>query len=63
MEYLDERRIGYEKIDVRGKDAMMKKLQEVSGQTRTPTLAWDGEVLADFGTDQLEEFLRDRVQA
>ena len=41
----------------------MKKLQELSGQTKTPTMDWNGEVLADFGTDELEEFLRDKVAA
>lgn len=62
-EYLDERKIGYEQVDVRGSDSKMKKLQELSGQTKTPTLDWDGEVLADFGTDQLEEFLKKHPQA
>jgi hypothetical protein len=41
----------------------MKKLQDLSGQTKTPTMDWNGEVLADFGTDELEEFLRDKVAA
>ncbi len=63
MDYLDERGIGYEKVDVRGDDAQMKKLQDLSGQTKTPTMDWNGEVLADFGTDELEEFLRDKVAA
>ena len=63
MDYLDERKIGYEKIDVRGDDAQMKKLQDLSGQTKTPTMDWNGEVLADFGTDELEEFLRDKQAA
>ena len=63
MDYLDERGIGYEKVDVRGSDSKMKKLQELSGQTKTPTMDWNGEVLADFGTDELEEFLRDKQAA
>jgi glutaredoxin len=63
MDYLDQRGIAYEKIDVRGSDKGMRKLQEVSGQTKTPTLDWNGEVLADFGTEQLEEFLREHAKA
>lgn len=63
MDSLNERKIGYETVDVRGSDGKMKKLQELSGQTKTPTLDWDGEVLADFGTDELEAFLKDRVTA
>lgn len=61
IDYLDQRNIGYDKVDVRGDDAKMQKLQELSGQTKTPTMDWDGEVLADFGTDELEEFLQGKV--
>ena len=57
-DYLDERGIAYEKIEVRGSDKAMRKLQEISGQMKTPTLQWDGNVLADFGVDQLEEFMQ-----
>ena len=63
MDYLDEKKISYEKVDVRGNDKGMKKLQEISGQTKTPTLDWDGNVLADFGVDQLEEYLRGQTKA
>ena len=58
MEYLDERKIGYERVDVRGSDSKMKKLEDLSGQTKTPTLDWDGDVLPDFWTDELEQFLK-----
>jgi glutaredoxin 3 len=61
--YLDQHKIAYDQVEVRGSDSGMKKLQELSGQTKTPTMNWGGEILADFGTDQLEEFLRDRVEA
>ena len=56
MDYLDGKSIAYEKKDVRGDAAGMKELKEVSRQTRTPTLVWDGDVLADFGIEELEEF-------
>ena len=49
MEFLDERKIGYRNVEVRGDAAAMQKLQELSGQKRTPTMEWNGEVLADFG--------------
>ena len=62
-DYLDQRGIGYETVDVRGSDSGMKKLQELSGQTKTPTMDCNGEVLADFGTDELEEFLKDTAAA
>ncbi len=63
MDYLDEHEVAYEMVDVRGDEALMRKLKEISGQTRTPTMVWDDDVLSDFGTDELEEFLRDRRTA
>lgn len=54
---LDERGMAYQKIDVRGDEEAMKKLTDISGQTRTPTIVWDGKVLADFGVEQLDGFL------
>lgn len=63
MDYLDERQIAYEEVDVRGSDSKMKKLQEISGQTKTPTMDWDGDVLADFGTEQLDDYLKKHVAA
>jgi glutaredoxin 3 len=57
MKALDERGVAYEKVDVRGDEDAMNRLSKISGQTRTPTLAWDGNVLADFDVDQLDSFL------
>ena len=57
-DYLDNNKVAYQEVDVRGDDAGMKKLQDLSGQTKTPTMDWNGEVLADFGVEELEEFLK-----
>jgi glutaredoxin len=61
MDYLDRRKIEYTKIEVRGDAAQMQKLKDLSGQTKTPTLDWAGSVLADFGIEELERFLKDRA--
>ena len=63
MEYLDQQKISYETVEVRSNPDAMKKLQELSGQQKTPTLDWNGDVLADFGVDQLKEFLRRHASA
>lgn len=63
IDYLDGNQIAYEKVDVRGSDSKMKKLQELSGQTKTPTLDWNGDVLPDFGVEELEKFLKDHPSA
>ena len=63
MDDLDERQVQYEKVDVRGSDSGMQKLQQISGQTKTPTMDWDGDVLADFGTEELDGFLAKHAAA
>lgn len=63
MDYLDEHDVAYEMIDVRGNEALLSRLKEISGQARTPTMVWDDDILPDFGTDELAEFLRDRRAA
>ncbi|HEX3818470.1 MAG TPA: glutaredoxin family protein [Chthoniobacterales bacterium] len=61
-DYLDQKEIAYQEIEVRSDPAQMKKLQEISGQSKTPTLVWDGDVLANFGTEELKSFLEKRAQ-
>ena len=61
-DYLDKL-IKYQVIDVRADASQMQKLKELSGQNKTPTLDWNGAVLADFGIAELEPFLRERAAA
>ncbi len=60
-QYLDQNQVQYESVEVRGDEAQMEKLKEVSGQTKTPTLVWNGDVLADFGTEELKTFVADHA--
>ena len=60
IEYLDEQRIDYKKVVVSGNPAAFREMTDLSGQTRAPTMNWDGEVLADFGVDELVDFLAQR---
>jgi glutaredoxin 3 len=55
--YLDQHQISYQSVEVRGDPAQMQKLQEFSGQSKTPTLVWNGDVLANFGTEELAAFV------
>ncbi len=57
-EYLDARRIDYQAITVTGNREGMQAMIDLSGQSKAPTMDWDGEVLADFGVDELVPFLR-----
>ncbi len=55
-DWLDERGIKYETLDVTADGAAMKEMRALSGQTLAPTIDVDGEILADFDTRQLAEF-------
>ncbi len=60
VEFLECRRIGVETVVVSGNPEAMREMVELSGQTKAPTMDWHGEVLADFGVDELVPFLRKR---
>ncbi len=56
MDWLNERHIQYETLDVTSDPLARKEMFRLSGQTLAPVIDVDGEILADFGTDELEEF-------
>jgi len=62
IRYLDQHGIAFDKVDVLGNDEALQELEKVSGQDSTPTLVWDGQVLADFDVEELQEFLDKRRQ-
>ena len=37
--------------------AARAEMRELTGQTKAPSMEWDGHVLADFGADELETWL------
>jgi glutaredoxin 3 len=58
--FFDEHGIPYRRVDV-GEDAGARgEMERLSGQSKVPTLDWHGEVLADFGVEELVPFLRSR---
>ena len=57
--YLNKRGYRYEEVDVNRDAAAYEEMIQLSGQRYTPTLVADGRVLADFGTDDLEFFLKE----
>ncbi len=55
-DWLDERGVAYEEVDVISSRSAFQEMIALSGQTLAPVLEVDGEVLADFDTGQLEKF-------
>lgn len=60
VDYLNRKKIEVETIVVSENPAAMQEMVDLSGQTKAPTMDWNGEVLADFGVDELVPFLKQR---
>ena len=58
IDYLKKERIPYQTKVVSGNREAMAEMVELSGQSKAPTMDWHGQVLADFGVDELIPFLR-----
>jgi glutaredoxin len=53
MDWLDQRGINYEVLDVISDDQANDEMVRLSGQTLAPVIDVDGKVLADFGPPEL----------
>lgn len=58
VEFLDSHGVSYKLREVTTDPAAMDEMQKKSGQAMAPTLDWNGDVLADFGVDELVPFLQ-----
>jgi glutaredoxin len=56
MRWLDQRGIAYQRIDVIADEAAFDEMIRLSGQELAPVIQVDGEILADFGPEELAEF-------
>ena len=56
VRWLDDHGVDYERIDVIADEAAYDEMIRLSGQELAPVLEVEGQVLADFGPDQLAEF-------
>ena len=56
VRWLDERGIDYETVDVMADETAYDEMIRISGQDLAPVIDVDGEVLADFGPNQLADF-------
>lgn len=56
MQWLDEHGIKYQLVDVIANQAAYDEMVRLSGQTRTPVIEVDDQILADFGPEELEQF-------
>jgi len=59
MDWLEARGIDYERLNVSADDASFQEMVRLSGQSLAPVIDVDGEVLADFGADELEAWWKE----
>lgn len=60
MAWLDDRGIPHERLDVTSDPEARGEMLALTGQSKAPSIEVDGEVLADFGADELEAWWRDQ---
>lgn len=58
VDHLKLKRIEVKTVVVSGNREAMQEMIDLSGQSKAPTMDWNGEVLADFGVEELIPFLR-----
>ena len=56
MAWLDEHGITYETVDVIADEVAFDEMRRLSGQDLAPVIEVGGEVLADFGPEELSRF-------
>jgi glutaredoxin len=56
MCWLDDHGVKYEKLDVIADVAAFEEMIHLSGQELAPVIEVDGQVLADFGPEELAKF-------
>ena len=54
--WLDERGIKYETLDVIADSKALTEMVNLTGQRMAPVIEVDGQILADFGPEELEKF-------
>lgn len=57
---LDDAGLGYENVNVSNDATAFERMRELSGQGKAPVLDWHGDILSDFGAEELRPFLKSR---
>lgn len=60
VDYLAKKKVPVRIQVVSGNREAMQEMIDLSGQSKAPTMDWHGEVLADFGVEELVPFLKER---
>lgn len=56
MRWLNDRNVDYNTVDVTADESAMAEMVRLSGAEVAPVIEVEGQILADFGPEQLAEF-------
>lgn len=59
-ETLQRLKIDFEEIVVSSDLEAMEEMVKLSNQSKAPTMDWNGDILADFGNEELIPFLKEK---
>lgn len=62
MRWLEEQDVDFEEIDVTSDEDAFDEMMRLSGQDLAPVIDVDGEILADFGPEELAVFWKELEQ-
>lgn len=60
VDFLERKSVEVQTRVVSGNREAMQEMVDLSGQSKAPTMDWNGDVLADFGVEELIPFLKSR---
>lgn len=60
VDFLNDQDIAFEERNVTNSAEYMQEMLDKSGQSKAPTLDLDGDILADAGKEEVEEFLKEK---
>jgi glutaredoxin 3 len=58
---LAENNVSYREVSVTQSTEAFAKMQTLSGQSFAPVLDWNGQILSDFGPEELHPFLAQKL--
>ncbi len=57
IDWLNKNKFTFETLDITSDGSAAQEMRRISGQSLTPTIDIDGQVLPDFSVDELKRFL------
>lgn len=62
IQWLEEVGVDFEEIDVTSDEEAFEEMVRISGQDLAPVIDVDGEILADFGPEELAVFWKELIR-